>query len=241
MSGAARTLSPEELCHERLGDEFARAVSAYDTRRRLETLIDDFLTDEMVVGRRVLDAGCGLGFFAERLKKRGADVIACDIGPSLVERASARAGCPGEVADALGLVDHFGAESFDVVVSSECIEHTPDPMEAVRQMAGVLRVGGHLSLSTPNILWQPCIRLATRCKMRPFDGHENFSSWRGLRATLKRCGVPVLRERGLYLFPFRLGLHRISGWCDRRLQIVRGLMMNICILGRRSAIPPGRP
>lgn len=231
---AARKPTEREYCHERLGDDFERALSDYDTRRRVEVLVDGFLTDEMIAGRTVLDVGCGLGFFSRRLAQRGADVLACDIGPSLVEQTRERAGCRGEVADALSLVAHFGAGRFDVVVSSECIEHTPDPAEALRQMAGVLKPGGHLAVSTPNLLWYPAVRLATLLKVRPFDGHENFSTWPGMRRVLRRAGVRVVRRHGLHLFPFQLGLHRLSTWCDSHCQGLRGLMINICMLGRRD-------
>ncbi len=229
----ARKPTEQEYCHERLGDDFDRAISDYDTRRRVETLIDCFLTDEMVVGKSVLDVGCGLGFFSERLRQRGADILACDIGPGLVQKTRRRAKCPAEVADALALVDHFGPDRFDVVLSSECIEHTPSPADALGQMAGVLKPGGFLVLSTPNRLWYPAVRLATLLKLRPFDGHENFTSWRGVRRTLRDVRIRIVQEHGLHLLPFQFGLDRVSTWCDGRCQHLRGLMINICILGRK--------
>jgi 2-polyprenyl-3-methyl-5-hydroxy-6-metoxy-1,4-benzoquinol methylase len=137
-----RAVTPEELCHERLGDEFERALSTYDTRRRVETLIDQFLTDDMVAGKDTLDVGCGLGYFSKRLAERGARLIACDIGPNLVQRTRDLVGCRAEVADALELVQQFGPDRFDLVVSSECIEHTPSPQRALEQMAAVLLPAG---------------------------------------------------------------------------------------------------
>ena len=38
-----RAVSERELCHERLGNEFESALSEYDTQRRLEVLIDEYL------------------------------------------------------------------------------------------------------------------------------------------------------------------------------------------------------
>ncbi|MEA3212630.1 MAG: 2-polyprenyl-6-hydroxyphenyl methylase / 3-demethylubiquinone-9 3-methyltransferase [Chthoniobacter sp.] len=228
-----RQPTAKEYIHEQLGAEFETALSEYDTRRRVETLIDEFLTDEMVAGREALDAGCGLGFFSQRLHERGAKVTACDLGPRLVERTRQRVGCAAEVADVLQLKAHFGRDRFDLVVSSECIEHTPAPDTAVRQMAEVLKPGGYLALSTPNIVWNPVVRAATALRLRPFTGHENFSSWRGLRRTLKDAGIEIVRERGLHLFPFQFGMDRLSAWCDRRLQLARGAMINICLLGRK--------
>jgi 2-polyprenyl-6-hydroxyphenyl methylase/3-demethylubiquinone-9 3-methyltransferase len=181
----------------------------------------------------VLDVGSGLGFFSERLVQRGAIVTACDIGPGLVEQTKKRARCEAVVADALRLVETFGTSRFDAVVSSECIEHTPSPLVALKQMVAVAKPGGVIAMSTPNRLWQPVVRMATRFRLRPFDGYENFSTWAGIRQVFEREGADVIAERGLHLFPFQFGGHALSTWCDRHLQAVRGLMINVCVLARK--------
>lgn len=221
------------LFYERMGDGFEEALSQYDTRRRIQVLVDQFLSDEMVVGKSALDVGCGLGFFGERLAQRGAQVVACDIGLGLVRRSRQRASCSGVVTDAMRLTDCFGNERFDLVVSSECIEHTPDPEKALKELAGVVRPGGYLAVSTPNVVWYPVVRAATLLRVRPFGGYEHFSSWHSLRTTLESAGVEVLAEYGLHLFPFQLGLNRVSRWCDEHLQRLRGVMINLCVLGRK--------
>src|SRR5215471_10236470 len=223
----------EELTHERLGGRFADALSTYDTQRRVDVLVDEFLTDDMIAGRRVLDVGCGLGFFSERLVQRGAIVTACDLGPGLVEKTRARARCEAVVADALRLTDTFGTNQFDALVSSECIEHTPSPADVLKQMVAVVKPGGVVAVSTPNRVWQPVVRLASRVKLRPFDGYENFSTWGGIRRTLHDEGAEVIAERGLHLFPFQFGLYALSTWCDSHLQAARTLMINICVLARK--------
>jgi 2-polyprenyl-3-methyl-5-hydroxy-6-metoxy-1,4-benzoquinol methylase len=229
-----RVPTAAEYSHDALGDRFERAISAYDTRRRVETLIDDFLPSAALAGKSVLDVGCGLGFFSERLVHRGAIVTACDIGAGLLERTRKRAACEVVAADALDLVRRFGCDRFDVVVSSECIEHTPAPDIALRQMVSVLRPGGYLSVSTPNVVWSPVVRFASSTGMRPFDGLENFSSWRSIRRTLSTAGARIVRERGLHLVPFQLGLDSLSGWCDRHLQCLSALMINICVLAQKE-------
>ena len=234
-----RVISDAEYCHERLGEDFETALSDYDTQRRVEVLVDDFLVDVAKPGTKALDVGCGLGFFSQSLHQRGVEVTACDLGANLVEQTRSRVGCDAVVADALNLVDQFGEGQFDVVVSSECIEHTPDPYEAVRQMAGVLREGGWISISTPNVVWQPVVRTATRMKLRPFDGYENFSSWGGLRQTLNDSGIEIAREYGLHPIPFQFGLHRCSKLLERIGQPFRGCMINICMLGRKRSSETG--
>ena len=228
-----RTISEKEYTHERLGDKFETALSNYDTCRRVQTLVDEFLGRETLAGQKVLDVGCGLGFFSARLVERGASVTACDIGPELVKKTSQRAKCEALVADALALEAVFGPGTFDGVVSSECIEHTPDPRQAIRQMAAMLKPGGWLSLSTPNLAWYPVVAAATKLRLRPFDGYENFSSIWALRRTFKVCGLAVEREYGLHCWPFQLPCHRLSAWCDRHMQFARGAMINLCFLGRK--------
>lgn len=228
-----RVISEAEYCHERLGDEFESALSDYDTRRRVEVLVDDFLAEAATPGAKGLDVGCGLGFFSQALHNRGVEVLACDLGANLVQQTRSRVGCSGVVADALNLVEQFGEGQFDLVISSECIEHTPQPYEAVKQMAGVLKAGGMMSISTPNVVWQGIVRAATRLKLRPFDGYENFSSWQGLRQTLDECGIDVVREYGLHPIPFQFRLHRCSRVLEHYCQGLRLGMINICILGRK--------
>src|SRR5437879_1071760 len=96
-----RSLSKKEMVHENLGAGFQKALSNYDTTRRVQTLIDAFLPDSLIQGKEALDVGCGLGFFSRRLMEKGARVTACDIGPVLVERVRAEIGCQGAIADAL--------------------------------------------------------------------------------------------------------------------------------------------
>ena len=156
------------------------------------------------------------------------------LGPGLVRRTRERVACTGVVADALALEEQFGRNSFDLVVSSECIEHTPDPDAALRQMIAVLRPGGYLSVSTPNVVWWPVVRLATAIGARPFDGLENFSSWPSISRAISESGATIVQQRGLHLFPFQLPLHSLSRWCDRHLQPLSGLMINICVLAQKT-------
>ena len=55
-------------------------------------------------------------------------------------------------------------------------EATRDPALAIAQMVAILRPGGYLSLSTPNLAWSPVVKLVTALGLRPYDGFENFSS-----------------------------------------------------------------
>ncbi len=228
-----RKPSEQELIHERLGATFGEALSLYDTRRRMEVLIDEFLPGDTLKGKSALDVGTGLGFFAERMISRGAHVTAVDLGPNLIEQVRTRLSCPAFISDALSLTNSFEPDSFDIVLSSECIEHTPDPQAAIRQMLAMLKPGGLLSLSTPNVFWYPLVALATRLKVRPFTGLENFSTFDGIGTTIRTSGGEVLRQKGLHLFPFQFGLRPLSMWLDEHFQFAQRAMINLCVLARK--------
>ncbi len=105
----------------------------------LEMLFD---TIAALSPRSVLEVGCGPGELAERLRRDlGADVIALDISPRMVELARAR-GVDAREGDVQELP--FDDEVFDCAVAAWMLYHVPDVDRALHELARVLRPGGHL-------------------------------------------------------------------------------------------------
>ena len=93
-----------------------------------------------------LDVGCAEGYLVNVVRSVfGVDSYAIDIAPSGVKRARDLYDIPGAAADALRLP--FPDKTFDVVLSSETLEHVSDPAAVIAEL---VRVSKHyVILSTP--------------------------------------------------------------------------------------------
>ena len=110
-------------------------------------------------GSCVLEVGCGAGFMSIALAQHGFRVQAIDSVESMVEQARQHAAEAG-IADLLSLdigdvyALTFEDESFDLVIALGVIPWLEHPERAIREMARVIRPGGHVILTADN-----CARL----------------------------------------------------------------------------------
>ncbi len=108
-------------------------------RDAMRATILDYLPADLT-GARVLDAGCGTGALAVALARRGAEVVAIDLSPTLVDLARERTpAIPGE-----GRVTYLAGDMldpalgrFDHAVAMDSLIHyrTADMAEAVNGLA----------------------------------------------------------------------------------------------------------
>jgi SAM-dependent methyltransferase len=92
--------------------------------------------------RRVLEVGCGWGELAEWIgRETGAEVIAVDLSPRMVELARER-GVDARLGDVQDLP--FPDASFDVAVAAWMLYHVPDLPGGIAELARVVRSGGRL-------------------------------------------------------------------------------------------------
>ncbi|WP_227353644.1 class I SAM-dependent methyltransferase [Haladaptatus salinisoli] len=103
-----------------------------------------------VDGKRILDAGCGCGRYAEWLLDRGAEVVAVDASEGMVERAAKRVGDRAEVrrADMEASLDFANDDEFDGVVCGLSLHYAEDWRRVFAEFARVLRPRGFLAFST---------------------------------------------------------------------------------------------
>jgi 2-polyprenyl-3-methyl-5-hydroxy-6-metoxy-1,4-benzoquinol methylase len=161
-----------------------------------------------VTGKRVLEVGCGRGGFVYFLGSRGASACGTDFSGYALEVATERekrkSPVTGSVEYVLADAQHlpFADRSFDIIISCEMIEHVPDPLAAVREMARVCGPGGLLYLTTPNymnLIGLYELYAAVRKKnlqsafSQPLDRHTVFFQTRGL---VREAGWQIVDSDG---------------------------------------------
>lgn len=116
-----------------------------------EHLVRYWWAASMASGRRVLDAGCGLGYGSALLSEGGAaSVDAIDIGGAVVQAAQARVGDAVRFATGDVRALPFAEDSFDLLVCLEVLEHVDDQAGTLDEFRRVLAPGGILVISSPN-------------------------------------------------------------------------------------------
>jgi SAM-dependent methyltransferase len=111
-----------------------------------------------LAGTRVLDAGCGSGWYAEYLLAHGAAVTAFDVNADFVALTRARVGDRAAVfqADLARPLDFAQGAWFDIAVCSLVMHYLKDWLPALREFYRVLKPGGVLVFSThhPTMDWK---------------------------------------------------------------------------------------
>jgi len=107
-----------------------------------------------MVGRRVLDVGCGGGILAEAMARAGAKVTGIDLGDKALRVAKLHLLESRLEVEYLSIaVEELAKEragQYDTVTCMEMLEHVPDPSSVVRACATLVRPGGTVFFSTIN-------------------------------------------------------------------------------------------
>jgi len=160
-------------------------------------------------GTRVLDVGCGNGFTCGEFLRLGCEVVGIDLSEEGI--AHARATHPTGRFEFLAadehLLDRLGGAPFDLVVSTEVVEHLYDPRSYARGCLAALRPGGRFICTTPyhGYLKNLFISIAGKWDFHAnplWDGgHIKLWSRRTLSQLLQETGFTDLQFHGAGRFP----------------------------------------
>ncbi len=157
--------------------------------------------------KKVLEMGCGNGAISTALARLGAHVVACDPSEDGVEAARKR--LPAVKFHVLGVYDDptmLVDQPFDVVVSTEVIEHLFLPRALPRFAKAVLTPGGHLVVST---VYHGYLKNLLLALLNKWDTHWT-PFWDGghIKLWSRRTLSKLLREEGFEVIGF-VGADRI--------------------------------
>jgi ubiquinone/menaquinone biosynthesis C-methylase UbiE len=155
-------------------------------KRRVE-----MLTGSLQPGMKVLEIGCGTGFFTQEIIKKKVQLTAIDISPDLLELAKSYISDPDlefRLENAYQMT--FANQSFDAVVGSSVLHHL-EVDQALKEFYRVLKPGGYIAFTEPNML-NPQIAMernipAVKKAMGNSPDETAFFIW-SIRKKLKNTG-----------------------------------------------------
>ena len=134
--------------YQELAPHYARLIdtkphNAYYERPAMVSMWPD------LTGKRVLDAGCGPGVYAELLLARGASVVSVDISERMLEQARQRLGPAADLrlVDLTQPLTMFTDAEFDFINAPLCLDYIEDWRTLLTEFRRILRPGGRLQFS----------------------------------------------------------------------------------------------
>jgi len=151
-------------------------------------------------GLKILDAGCGNGEFSEFIKNMGFDVVGIDISVSAVEKAKTRnPGIDFRVQSVEDLLP-FNDGEFDVIWSTEVLEHVFDVHSCLCQFNRILKPDGQLILTVPyhGVIKNVAVALfGFERHYNPDISHIRFFTKSSLDKCITRAGFKPLLWKGI--------------------------------------------
>jgi 2-polyprenyl-3-methyl-5-hydroxy-6-metoxy-1,4-benzoquinol methylase len=149
----------------------------------------------------ICDLGCGRGWIAQQLSGFG-DVTAVDLSAEGVRRAQIK--WPHIKFEQGDITKYRNDDRFDIVVSTEVLEHIEEKKAFFNTARSLLKPGGHLIITTPNSKLFSFYK-NTDAEMQPLELWPSFSEIRNLAST----DFSILRYETFIFDTFYTGVFRV--------------------------------
>jgi len=134
-------------------DYFEKVANKWDEMRQgffPESVRDAaYETANIKPGQTAADIGAGTGFLSEGLVGRGANVIAIDQSPAMLDRMREKFGDDGNITYLTGNSSNLPVAdaSVDAVLANMYLHHVESPTDAIKEMTRILKPGGVLVIT----------------------------------------------------------------------------------------------
>lgn len=150
-------------------------------------IVMDILGHHRLRPGKLLDVGCGVGTLVAVAEKKGWDAVGMD--PSEKAKELAKKVLDIEILNSYLADSHFEDESFDVVVLLAVLEHAFNPLSIMEQVGKILKPGGRVIFSTPNLDNLPYQLMQNKAEYSWFvKEHINHFTIQTHRALLEKTG-----------------------------------------------------
>jgi SAM-dependent methyltransferase len=156
---------------------------------------------------KVLDVGCGYGYFLAACREKGYQVHGIDCSGFAVRHAVEELG----LTVTIGSLDEISmpAEGFDVITFWHCLEHTQDPREAVAKARTWLKPDGLLVIEVPNHEGTDARRIGADWVGWSLPYHLFHFTPQSLNLLLMLHGFRVIKSRTFHSETVKAALKRI--------------------------------
>lgn len=186
----------------------AQCASPSWSKQRILTAINPFLSK----GKKILDAGCGSGFFSKYFCDQGLKTVSLDYSDSALEMAKKMTSGRAEIFKGDLLSDYITIDlgrSFDIIFSDGLLEHFSETNQdkIMQNFKALLTKDGMLITFVPNFFspWE-----IIRPLFMPGIDETPFILT-GLVRLKKRNGFEILTSGGVNTLPFAFSPDRIFG------------------------------
>jgi 2-polyprenyl-3-methyl-5-hydroxy-6-metoxy-1,4-benzoquinol methylase len=160
---------------------------------RQETRYLKFMALKHDPAGKLLDVGCGAGRLLNRMRKLGWEVEGIDFDPQAANKVTTRYGIKTHVGDLVDckLPDAF----FDAITMSQTIEHLAHPDSTLAECLRILKPGGKLIMTTPNVNSIAASEFGVWWRGWEAPRHLHLFSVQTLTHLTQRAGFEIIEAR----------------------------------------------
>ncbi len=174
--------------------ENIRIMADYGVHDQIMQVIQTIIA----TGNKILDYGAGAGALSQRLHDNGYKVVAVDVNQEDFKADTLFEELDINNSKERTLFINSHLEEFDLVLGAEVIEHVENPWQYCRDMRDLVKPGGYIVLTTPNIKsWYSRVRFFFTGRFHQFEdpdrsyGHINPVGDDEIRLICEQIGLVV--------------------------------------------------